>query len=129
MTAVRTVTFSCDRNSCKNTTVVVVAGSTIDEPFQRTARKRAYDAGWAFNKGEDLCPSHRLPPRAARYADCPREGCGRRVAVNRNGSLHRHRRLVDGVLGPSCRDPISGDNHTRYPNLAADRSLEGKPNA
>lgn len=117
MTAVRTVTFTCDHHDCVSTTTVLLAGIEVDEAFQRTARKKAYDAGWVLSKDADLCPVHRLPPREVRYADCPREGCGRNVAVNKDGSLRRHRRLVDGELGPSCRDPITGDNHTKYPGL------------
>ncbi|WP_191304372.1 hypothetical protein [Lentzea cavernae] len=126
---VREVTFTCDHDGCANTTTVLIECVDADAVFQRAARKQAYDAGWAFSKGTDLCPTHRLPPLEVRYADCPREGCGRNVAVNKDGSLRRHRRLVDGELGPSCRDPISGDVHTRYPNQVSDKPLEGNPDA
>lgn len=117
MTAVRTVTLSCEDHDCNSTLTVVVAAVSEDEPFQRAVRQQAHDDGWVFHKGLDLCPTHRPPPVLTRYADCPRPGCGRSVPVNRDGSLRRHRLPVDGGLGPSCRDPVTGDTHTRYPDL------------
>jgi hypothetical protein len=121
VTAVRTVTLSCEHHACESTLTIVVQGSSEDEPFQRAVRQQAHDAGWVFRDGLDLCPTHRPPLMPTRYVDCPRPGCGRSVAVNRDGTLRRHRRIVDGELGPSCRDLVTGDVHTRYPNLMEDR--------
>lgn len=117
VTAVRTVTLSCEHDGCDSTLTIILPSMSVEAPFQRTVRQRAHDAGWKFQEGNDLCPTHKPPRMPTRYVDCPREGCGRNIAVNQDGSLRRHRRIVDGELGPSCRDPVTGENRTRYPNF------------
>lgn len=119
MTSVRTVTLSCDHDGCTATHRIEFKS----EVQQRAVREQAQLAGWRRRDDEDFCPVHRPERAATQYAACPREGCGRTVPVREDGSLRRHRLIVGrgsyGIaLGKTCVDPVTGDVHTRYPDLA-----------
>jgi hypothetical protein len=109
VSTVRAVWLSCDHDSCHHTI-------TLTKPVQ----SRAEAAGWVRVGTRDYCPAHTPTTPASRFAHCPRPGCGRRVQVLADGSLRRHRLLLDGDrLGPTCRDPHTGRVHTRYRDLEA----------
>lgn len=126
MTSVRTVTLSCDHDGCPNTHTVTFKS----EVQQRTVRDEAHLAGWRRQHDKDFCPTHKPERAATQYATCPREGCGRTVPVREDGSLRRHRLVVGRdsaglVLGKSCVDPVTGEVHTRYPELTVvERNIE-----